>query len=104
MTNKINLEKKHLDVVKKLLDIYLSNDTQAKVYIFGSRVTNTAKDFSDIDIAINAGKKLSLSDLANLKDDFDNSILPYNVDIVDINDISEDFKNHILTTAVLLAK
>lgn len=68
----------------------------AKVWVFGSRATNHAKPFSDLDLAIDLnGKTLSLQLLANLAFDFEESYLPYKVDIVDWNSISATFQERI---------
>ena len=65
------------------------------LYIFGSRARGDAKKYSDIDIAIKS-KDLTPQITEKLKYIFENSTLPYEVDIVDLNNISENFKNIIL--------
>jgi uncharacterized protein len=70
------------------------------VLAFGSRVTGNAKKFSDLDLAILGNEPLSSNVLANLADAFDESALPFKVDIVDWNTTNESFKKIIEQHAV----
>jgi type I restriction enzyme S subunit len=64
----------------------------AKVWVFGSRATWATKDSSDLDLAIDAGRKLSLAELSGLNSAFEESDLPYRVDLVDWATTSETFR------------
>ena len=64
----------------------------ASVFVFGSRACGTAKDHSDLDIAINAETCLEKEVLRTLKIAFEESDLPFKVDIVDMNALSDSFK------------
>ncbi len=64
-----------------------------EVRAFGSRVTWTAKDYSDLDLAIVGQKKLADKILYALKEDFEESDLPFRVDVLDYNSISDEFKD-----------
>ena len=57
--------------------------TNHDVWAFGSRVAGSAKEFSDLDLVIIGEKPLSIAVHANLVDDFSESDLPYNVDVID---------------------
>ena len=60
------------------------------VYLFGSRIQGKSVKYSDLDIAIdNQGKPVSDTVRSNLISLFENSILPYKVDIIDINTVSQ---------------
>lgn len=61
-----------------------------KVSLFGSRANNTNTVYSDYDIMIDAGSKISLSKLNILRSTIDDEI-PANVDIVDRWRVSEGF-------------
>ena len=88
---KIDLRPDYLELVKTILRKNLSES--AKVYAFGSRVKGTAKAFSDLDLAIDMGcKKLPAKTMNSLLSDFEESNLPYKVDVVDFNDISPEFQ------------
>ena len=62
-------------------------DTGIAVYLFGSRARGTARRFADIDIAIAlaAGDRPVPRDLlALLREQFEESRIPYRVDLVDL--------------------
>lgn len=62
------------------------------VWAFGSRATDRAKPYSDLDLAINGGKPLGIDLAAQLAEAFAESDLPYKVDIVDWTTASERFR------------
>ncbi|MCM1265624.1 MAG: nucleotidyltransferase domain-containing protein [Candidatus Gastranaerophilales bacterium] len=88
----INLEEKYINFVKEIVAKHLQD---CEVYIFGSRVKNTAKKYSDIDIALKC-KNLTPENLLKIQAEFENSTLPYEVDVIDLNSVSETFKKHII--------
>ena len=59
---------------------------------FGSRVDGKPKDYSDLDLALLGPAKLDVVKLASLKEAFENSDLPFRVDVLDWNSISEEFR------------
>ena len=63
-----------------------------KVWVFGSRANWTTKDSSDLDLALEGENKLSHKLLGALKDAFEDSTLPYTVDVVDLHTVSHAFK------------
>lgn len=98
---KILLSPNELSLVATVLTKNLSREV--KVYVFGSRARGDAKKFSDLDLAIDyAGQRLPISIQAELADDFDDSDLPFKVDIVDLNGISDTFKMHIAKDLIAL--
>ena len=63
------------------------------VYFYGSRTQGKSVNYSDVDIALDyQGKTVPETVKLNLLSLFENSILPYNVDIVDLNSVSPVFK------------
>jgi len=83
----IQLAQRHQKLVRDILKEKL---TSQKVYVFGSRATNKAQEFSDLDLCLE-GEKLSFSKIAELKDAFSESDLPYFVDIVQKSRLSNAF-------------
>lgn len=81
------------DIVFDILKKNLAPGTH--VWVFGSRAQHNAKRFSDLDLAIDAGQPLPYAILVNLNHDFDESALPFKVDIVDWYAIDPSFKNRI---------
>ncbi len=74
------------------------------VVAFGSRVTWTAKDYSDLDLAILCDDPLPLSTLSALREDLDESILPFRVDIIDFARVEDGFRSIIREHGVVLPK
>lgn len=93
----------HLQIVLGILEKNLS--ISATAWVFGSRAEKAQKKYSDLDLAIDDnGKALPSITLISLKEAFDESDLPYKVDIVDWNTISPVFKKNIQNKRVLLFK
>lgn len=86
----ICVSSKEFDIIINILHSHIK---KGKVYAFGSRYKNNNRKFSDFDIAIDTDEKLSFEFLNILKDAFEESDLPYRVDIIDYNNISDKFKN-----------
>jgi type I restriction enzyme S subunit len=86
----IDLRPQDLDIVRSILRARLP--AHAKVWVFGSRATGAAKASSDLDLAIDAGRTLSSMELVALNTAFDESDLPYTVDVVDWATTSEAFR------------
>ena len=73
-----------------VLNIVRANLPQStKAWVFGSRATGRARRYSDLDLAIDAGRRLTLDEIARLTDAFSDSDLPYKVDLVDWRDIDD---------------
>lgn len=90
----IDIAPEHLQIVQIILQKNLPIDAQ--VWIFGSRAKKAKRKHSDLDLLIALGNKhLPSSVIINLTEAFDESDLPYKVDIVDWNAISENFRNSI---------
>ena len=74
----------------------------AKVWVFGSRAKWTTKDSSDLDLAVDAGRPLTRQEMNQLEDAFEESDLPYKVDVVDMHRVSDSFKTIIERDKVTL--
>ena len=86
------------DVQLNLVKSFFSKDCQVK--LFGSRVAGNFRDLSDLDICILS--TISRADLAKLRELFDESSLPFTVDIVLYGDCDEKFKKIIDETGVCI--
>jgi len=84
-----DLKPAHLDIVKAILRKHVAG---IEVRAFGSRVRGTAKEWSDLDLAVVSEKKLKSEIVGNLKMDFAESDLPFRVDVLDWRDISPEFR------------
>ena len=63
----------------------------ADVRVFGSRATGRAHRGSDLDLLVDAGRTLTREEASALAAAFDESDLPYEVDLVDRHAIPADF-------------
>lgn len=86
------LDTKTQEMIKKIIFHYLDPKIN-NVFIFGSRADNTARRFSDIDIGIEGKNRTSSITLSMIKADFDDSDIPYTVDVVDFLTTSANFNN-----------
>ena len=91
-----------IDVTPKQLEIILGMVSQffpdCEVRVFGSRYNGTAKHYSDLDLALVGQGRLDWRRLAELKEAFQESDLPFRVDLLDWNAISAEFRNVIETS------
>jgi uncharacterized protein len=95
----IDLKTEHLLMVQRIL---ADQNPFAQVWAFGSRVTGTAKKFSDLDLAIDAGRDLSFLEMANLREEFQESDLPMSVDLVDLHMVQPAFHKLVKAQRVLV--
>jgi predicted nucleotidyltransferase len=77
-------------IVQGILENLLPRD--AKIWVFGSRAKGKARAASDLDLAVDAGRALTLHEQGRLADAFDEAPLPYKVDVVDIQTVSPAFR------------
>lgn len=95
----IDISPNDLTTVKNILDKYVP---EYEIRAFGSRVTWTAKESSDLDLVVMTDKPLAIMRLADLKEAFSESDLPFKVDVVDWAATKEGFRKIIEKQAVLL--
>lgn len=76
---------------------------QYEVWAFGSRAKWTAKEFSDLDLAIISDRPIPFKIISSIEEDLSEAPLPYKVDILDWAKVSEDFKKIILEEKVIIA-
>lgn len=77
----LDISPEHLGLVRAILARHLS--TEVKVWVFGSRATGGAKRFSDLDLALQGAQALPQGVLRDLAESFDDSDLPWKVDVLD---------------------
>ena len=75
-----------------VLDVLARHLPDREVRVMGSRLTGPAKPFSDLDLIVIGDEPLALGTLANLRDAFDDSDLPFAVDIIEWSSASEAFR------------
>lgn len=95
------MDKKTKKEIKKIIFRFL-DPKKYQVFVFGSRVFRGARKFSDVDIGIIGRQKVNFSLIEEIKEAFEESDFPYNVDVVDFNNVSKDFKKLALKKTIKL--
>ena len=90
MTARVAIRPADLHRVWAVLDASLP--VGGKVFVFGSRAKGTLKRGADLDLAVDVGRPLTPSEVGRIADGFEDSDLPYRVDVVDLQSASEAFR------------
>lgn len=92
------LTAEQLETILALLEKHLPKTT---AWIYGSRTKGTARPWSDLDMVVftTPEKQMAVSDL---RDAFDESDLPFRVDLFSWNDIPASFKTNIRDNHITL--
>jgi len=85
----ISVSPRHLETIRRILAEYVRD---CEVRAFGSRVMGTAKDHSDLDLAVIAPNIIERRTKMLLREAFEESDLPFRVDIIDYNAVSDEFR------------
>jgi uncharacterized protein len=88
-TRDIQLSDQAAALVREILQAHLP---EREVWVFGSRIGNNPKPYSDLDLLIRGDDCLPPGALTALKDAFDESNLPFQVDLVEWSSTSEKFR------------
>ena len=99
-TSPVDIRPDHLEVVQGILHAHLP--AGFKVWVFGSRANWTTKDSSDLDLAVEGTGSLDHKAMVGLEVAFEESDLPYTVDVVDLRAVSSEFKQVVESQKVLL--
>lgn len=70
------------------------------VLLFGSHATGRAGRASDIDVAILPQEKLPVGLLSQLREQLEDSNVPYRVDLVDLTETDETFRQRVLLEGI----
>ena len=69
---------------------------KVKIIMFGSVVAGSASSRSDVDLALDIGKPIDPAKIAFIKEAFEESHLPFDVDIIDLHRVSTEFRKIVL--------
>jgi predicted nucleotidyltransferase len=78
-----------MKIIHEIIKKYTPN---CDVLAFGSRYKRTHSDASDLDLAVMSDEKLNFLIIAQIKEDFMESDIPYKVDVLDYHGVSDNFK------------
>lgn len=87
-----------VEEVKGLFKYYLP-EKEWQLFLYGSQVRGDAVYNSDIDMAIFGKKKVSWEKMVRLKAAIEGIPTLRKVDVVDLNNVSKDFKKEVLSYA-----
>jgi len=97
----VDLRPDHLALVEEILRRFVPG---AEVSVFGSRAKWLARETSDLDLCIREAEPLGFKRMGLLKEAFEESNLPYKVDVVDWATTSESFRKIIERDKVVVQK
>lgn len=84
----IQLSEHHFSIVRKILAPY-----PYPFYVFGSRAKNKARLLSDLDLCVKKKTPVPLHILGEIEAAFEESDLPFKVDVKDWQTMSDTFKS-----------
>jgi len=85
----IHIAEKHKTIIKNILNSY-----PYQFYVYGSRSKGTQHPFSDLDICVM--DPITDLEVAEIKEKFDESDLPFTIDIQKWSLLSDEFKELII--------
>ncbi len=89
MSVTLDITPEQLALVRTILAAHVPADVE--VLVFGSRAKGTAKRFSDLNLALKGSSALDQRILNSLADAFEQSELPWRVDLVDYHSLVPSF-------------
>ncbi len=95
----IDLTLEQINTLKETIQKELPD---CEILLFGSRANGKAREFSDIDIALKSNNAIDKNKLWTIKENLEESNLPYIVDIIDFNLVSPEFSKAILANCFKL--
>ena len=91
----LHIDEQHKNIIISIIR-NIPELSDCTVYLYGSRVNGKSVRFSDLDIALdNHGEPVADTTKFKLAALLEKSLLPYPVDIIDINSVSPVFKSRI---------
>jgi len=88
--------------LNRVKEILAEHAPDCDVWVFGSRATGNAARYSDLDLALMGEEQIERRRLNLLELAFENSDLPFRVDILDWRRLSPEFQSVIAKDRVLL--
>ena len=96
-------DEKYLNMLKEII-LSIVDRKKVMVFLFGSRVSGRHSTGVDADIGLLADDKLSANLYHNLRNAIDESIIPWEVDIIDFTRVDPSFKAEALKDIVIWNK
>jgi predicted nucleotidyltransferase len=90
----------YLEQIRKIILSRLK-DYRFQLLLFGSQATQRSDNASDIDIAILPITPLPRGLLSEIREELEESCIPYPVDLVDLSKTSPDFVRHVKEEGIM---
>jgi uncharacterized protein len=74
---------------------------ESTIYLFGSRAKNTEKMGSDVDLAVDSKKTIHHESIIQILIDIEDTIIPFKIDLINLQTASNVIKQEILKHGVL---
>ncbi len=89
-----------LDTVRKIVFSGLG-EHKARIFLFGSRANGKAGRASDIDVGVLPVDELPIGLLSEIRSSLEESNVPYEVDLVDLSHVDQEFRRHVMEEGIL---
>ena len=90
------------EVIDKLKNVFSLFPQINRITLFGSRAKGNYRQGSDIDLVMECNQ-LQFDDIMNIEQKLDDLLLPYTIDLLEINNIeSEELLSHIKRIGITL--
>jgi uncharacterized protein len=79
--------------IEEIRVILVRDMPDLEIFAFGSRIAGRSKPYSDLDLALRGSEVLSIARFGRIVEAFQESKLPFRVDLVDWNRCSPGFRD-----------
>jgi len=93
-------DEKYLNMLKKII-LSIVDTKKVMVFLFGSRLSRCHSSIADADIGLLADEKLPANLYHKIRNSIDESIIPWEVDIIDFTRADKTFKDETLKDIVI---
>ena len=96
------LKNRYLTIIKEICNGVFQK-SGIRIILFGSRSRGNARDASDIDLAVVSDSPVR-KEISILREQLEESVLPYSIDIVEFSDVTKTFQKKIEQEGILIWK
>jgi type I restriction enzyme S subunit len=96
----LDLREDHAAILRAVLGAHLPKG--ARAYVFGSRAHGGARQYSDLDLALEWDRPLGLDIIGQIAEALSESDLPYKVDVVDLATVEPGFRARVAAHCIPL--
>lgn len=87
----MNLKNKYVELTREIVLSFIDKE-DVTLFLFGSRVGNSFRHSSDIDVGFISNKKIEQKLFSKIREALEESIIPYYIDLVDFETVDKAFK------------